>query len=117
MTSRAETIVYVDAATVYAEGVLAGLRSACNIIGRHDSRKLTARQRRFLVKVFGHAEFGVVPPELERLVTAYRSIAIHNDWLARRGTPAECPLLPDRAALIARIDAFLQLFPEQSHDD
>ena len=117
MTARAETTVYVDAATVYAEGVLAGLRTACNIIGRHDVRRLSKAQKQVLVDVFGHCEFGVIPPELERLVTAYRSIAIHNDWLARRGTPADLPVLPDRAALIARIDAFLQLFPEQSHDD
>ena len=117
MTARACTEVVVDAATVYTEGVLAGLRTACNIIGRHDCRRLSARQKRFLVKVFGHCEFGVVPPELERLVTTYWSTAIHNDWLARRGTPAGCPQLPDRSVLISRIDAFLQLFPEQAHDD
>lgn len=97
MTARAETPVLVDAAVVYAEGVLAGLRTACNVIGRNDA--------------------GDIPPELHRLVRTQRAIVYHNQWLAERGRPADFPDLPSRDELLARIHVFMGMFPEFRHVD
>lgn len=97
MTARVETSVYVDAATVYAEGVLAGLRTACNVIGRSD--------------------VGEIPPELHKLVRAQRATVYHNQWLAERGRPAGFPQLPSRDELLARIHVFMEMFPEFRHVD
>lgn len=94
MTARAETVVEVDAATVYAEGVLAGLRTACNIIGRGD--------------------YGDLPPQLERQVREWRAHVYHNQWLAEHGRPAPAPDLPSREQFIARIHAYLCTFPDMS---
>jgi len=96
VTARAVTDVVVDAATVYAEGVLAGLRTAANLIGR--------------------ADVGLIPPELQHQVKVWRSVVYHNQWLASKGRPADLPAIPDRSELIARIDAFLALFPEADHE-
>lgn len=97
MTGRTATPVYVDAATVYAEGMLAGLRAACNIVGRHDA--------------------GDIPPQLSRLVTEWRAHVYHNQWLAERGRPADLPPVPDRAHVLARIHAFLATFPDVANVD
>jgi hypothetical protein len=67
MTARESTFVMVDAATVYAEGMLAGLRHACAIVGRQDA--------------------GAIPPQLSRLVTEWRANVIHREWLAQQGRP------------------------------
>lgn len=97
MTTRTETIVHVDAATVYAEGMLAGLRTACNIVGRKDQ--------------------GDIPPQLHAQVRAWRATVYHNAWLAGQGTPAEMPNLPDREQLMARLHLFLLSFPDTDYAD
>lgn len=96
MTARTETTVIVDAATVYAEGMLAGLRTACNLIGRDDQ--------------------GLIPPRLHALVREWRARAIHNQWLAERGRAEAFPDLPSREQLLARIHAFLMTFPDTDHE-
>lgn len=92
MSDRAVTPRYVDAATVFAEGVLSGLRTAANLVGRSD--------------------VGLIPPELSHAIMVWRSVVYHNQWLAMKGRPADLPPLPDRTVLMARIDAFLALFPD-----
>ncbi|MGN6236986.1 hypothetical protein [Dyella sp.] len=74
MTARTETTVLVDAAVVHAEGVLAGLRMACSILGREDQKN--------------------IPPQLARLVTEWRANLYHFQWRAEQGTPAEIPHVP-----------------------
>ena len=97
MTARANTVVHVDAATFYAEGVLAGLRTACNIIGRTDD--------------------GDVPPQLQAQVREWRAHVYHYQWLASRGFPADPPAFPERSTVMALIHAVLHDFPEVSDDD
>ncbi|WP_266170762.1 hypothetical protein [Dyella subtropica] len=92
MTAREYTVIEVDAATVYAEGMLAGLRTAANIIGRTDQ--------------------GDIPPQLHAQVRAWRATVYHNEWLAQQGRAAPMPTLPNRDALMARIHAFLLTFPD-----
>lgn len=87
MTARASTVIEMDAATVYAEGMLAGLRTACNIIGRKD--------------------YGDIPPALHRLVREWRSHVYHNQWLAEQGRPGALSSIPDRSQLMQRFDLFL----------
>jgi len=96
VTARAVTEVVVDAATVYAEGQLSGLRMAAQIIGRHDDAD--------------------IPPELTRKVRELRCTVYHNQWMAEHAAPVPMPDLPPRAELIARIAAFLDLFPGDSHE-
>lgn len=96
MTARASTEEFVDAATVYAEGRLSGLRMAAQIIGKHDQAD--------------------IPPEITRLVRELRCTVYHNQWMYQRGHAVPLELLPDRTELIARIAAFLDLFPGDSHE-
>lgn len=96
MTARESTEVLVDAATVYAEGQLSGLRMAANIIGRHDERD--------------------IPPELTRLVRQLRCTVYHNQWMYQHGHAVPLGDMPTRDELIARIAAFLDLFPGESHE-
>lgn len=67
MTARESTVVAVDAATVYAEGVLVGLRMACMYVGRDDAK--------------------AIPPGLSKAVTEWRANVIHREWLAQQGRP------------------------------
>lgn len=92
MTARLSTVVELDAATVYAEGVLAGLRTACNLIGRSDMSD--------------------IPPHLHAQVREWRARVYHNQWLAQQGRAAPCPDMPPREQLIARIHHFLNTFPD-----
>lgn len=96
MTARESTDVIVDAATVYAEGQLSGLRMAAQIIGRHDDRD--------------------IPLELIRLVREARCTVYHNQWMHQHGHAVLFDQLPSRAELIARIAAFLDLFPGESNE-
>lgn len=66
-----EDTVLLDASTVYAEGILWGLREAAQIVGRDDVAD--------------------IPDRLQRLITEYRARVIHNRWLASRGRPEELP--------------------------
>ncbi|MHA6203508.1 hypothetical protein ACXU4B_03675 [Dyella soli] len=97
MTGRAATVVQVDAATVYAEGMLAGLRTACNVLGGKDSAD--------------------IPPRLHALVREWRAHVYQNEWLAQQGRAADLPNLPDRAQLMARLHAFLMTFPDIDYAD
>lgn len=131
MTVRVETSVYVDAATVYAEGVLAGLRTACNVLDKAGAGLLTPPQRKAVDVVLAsctrdqreklRAALSVcelnIPPQLHALVRAQRAVVYHNQWLAERGRPARLPDMPARDVLMARIHAFMQVFPEFDHDD
>jgi hypothetical protein len=97
MTARETTFITVDAATVYAEGVLSGLRTACNILGGKDSSDM--------------------PPKFHAQVREWRAVVYHNQWLAEHGNPAAFPDLPRRDELLARIHTFLLMFPEFDHAD
>lgn len=65
MTSRTMHQVELDAATVYSEGFVAGLREALRIVAR-DTRT-------------------AVPITLRRAVIAAEATAIHREWQARVG--------------------------------
>jgi hypothetical protein len=140
MTARAETVIEVDGATVYAEGMLAGLRTACNLIEKGGAGLLTGRQRKAIDAVFAaceaqatdkafwqqqrdalHAALAAcelsVPPKLLAQVREWRAIAIHNQWRADVGNPAALPIIPSRDVLLPRIHTFLLMFPEFDHAD
>ena len=131
MTARAETSVYVDAASVYAEGVLSGLRTACNVLDKRGGGLLSVPQRDALERVLVRCTCDVrdellavlaccelnVPPQLHVLVRAQRATVYHNQWLAECGGPAGLPALPGREELMARIHAFMVMFPEFAHVD
>jgi len=86
----------VDASTVYAEGQLSGLRMAAQIIGRFD-----------------HAD---IPPELTRKVRELRCTVYHNQWMAEHAAAVPLAPFPPREQLIARIAAFLDLFPGDGNE-
>lgn len=140
MTARAETVVFVDAAAVHAEGVLAGLRTACNLLDKAGAGLLTGAQRKAIDAVFSACEAGAtdkafwrqqrealyaalaqcelsVPPKLHAQVREWHAIAIHNQWRAQMGNPAPFPNLPARDALLPRIHTFLLMFPEFDHGE
>lgn len=96
MTARAETAEFVDASVVYAEGQLSGLRMAAQIIGKHDDRD--------------------IPPALTKLVREARCTVYHNQWMYQHGKAVPAAQLPARDELIARIAAFLELFPGDSNE-
>lgn len=96
MTTREATPVYVDAATVFAEGRLSAFRDVANLLGRRD--------------------MGGVPPELHHMVRAAWATVIHNQWLAEQGRPVDIPPLPNRDVLMARVHAFLATFPDVRDD-
>lgn len=130
MTARAETTVLVDAATVYSEGVLAGLRTASAIVGRTDdafashlatallaAKALPRGEARDTIVASLDLLRPVAPPlKLQALVREWRATVYHNQWLAERGTPAPCPSAPSRDQLLSRIHAFLMTFPDTDHD-
>jgi len=96
MTARESTEVIVDAATVYAEGQLWGLRMAAQIIGKYDDAD--------------------IPPALTKLVRELRCTVYHNQWMYQHGHAVPLHQLPDRTQLVARIAAFLDLFPGDSNE-
>jgi hypothetical protein len=138
VTARESSFVTVDAATVYAEGKLSGLRDAANLIERGGAGVLTPLQRKALDEIFdrcadacGDAAFWreqrkaigavlsrcelSVPPSLMHLIRDWRAHVYHNQWLAEQGRPAAVPNMPDRGAILARIHAFLLTFPDTDH--
>lgn len=67
VTTRAESVVYVDAAQVHAEGVLCGLRTAFNLLAR--------------------AQGVTVPLSLRRVLREWECNVIHYEWRAEQGRP------------------------------
>lgn len=135
MTARESSMVIVDAATVYAEGKLSGLRDAANVIERGSRSVLTAQQRKALDEVFDRCAEACgddafwrderraveailsrcelsVPPALMTLIRDWRANVYHNQWRAQVGNPSPMPEMPDRSAILARIHAFLLTFPD-----
>ena len=132
MTARESSMVIVDAATVYAEGKLSGLRDAANVIERGNGSVLTVQQRkavfdrcaeacgdrpfwqdqrRALEAILSRCELSV-PPPLMTLIRDWRANVYHNQWRAQTGNPSSMPDVPDRSAILARIHAFLLTFPD-----
>ena len=126
MTARESSMAIVDAATVYAEGKLSGLRDAANLIERANGSVLTAQQRRALDELFDRCADACgdkafwrdqrkaleailsrcelsVPPSVMTLIRDWRANVYHNQWRAQVGNPSPMPDMPDRSAFLARI--------------
>lgn len=83
MTGRAETVVQVDAAQVHAEGVLAGLKTAFNILARTNG--------------------ATVPVSLRKALHEWECNAIHYEWRAQQGRPVTFQRDEETRALIATV--------------
>lgn len=103
----------VDAATVYAEGYLAGVRTAVNMITGHSAYWVCPQ-------CTANNKAGTDKSLIKRLmhhITEWRSRVYHNQWLAQQGRPAGMPELPDREATFKRLRAFMLMHPETDHAD
>lgn len=75
MTARAQSTFVVDASTVYAEGVYAGVKSALSILRRTSGAE--------------------IPHPLRKLLHEWECNVVHNEWMAQHGRPV--PLQQDAA--------------------
>lgn len=80
MTARASTVVMVDAATVYAEGMQDGLKEALRLLLRSSG--------------------AAVPLSLRRKITEWECHVIHREWLAEQGRPVAHETSAEALALI-----------------